>query len=108
MWSTILTNRCIMFHCDNLSIVHIINTQTAKEPAVMFLLRKLVVTCMLHDIVFRACHIPGHHNVLADHLSRSQFQRARDIAPWLDQEQSPMPPEIQPEHIPIKKSWQQH
>jgi hypothetical protein len=43
------------------------------------------------NIVFRAKHIKGKTNVIADYLSRSQFQKARALAPWLAPHQTAIP-----------------
>ena len=45
----------------------------------MKLVRHLVLKCMQFNIHFKAKHIPGKHNVLADLLSRSRLQDARSI-----------------------------
>jgi hypothetical protein len=104
-WPLTLQNHCVVFNCDNISIVHVINAQTSKEPAVMFLLRKLVLCCMTHNIMFKAHHIVGTHNIIADKLSRSQVFQARLMAPWLDREPTPLPMVINPDVILLKKSW---
>jgi hypothetical protein len=44
---------------------------------------RLVIAALTYNIVFRAKHIKGKTNVIADYLSRSQFQKARALAPWL-------------------------
>ena len=50
----------------------------------MFLLRKLVLCCSSNNILFKAYHVPGVHNLIPDKLSRSHVQEARQLAPWLD------------------------
>ena len=104
-WSDLLRNHCVVFNCDNMAIVEVINNLSSKEPAVMLLLRKLVLCCMTNNILFKARHIAGSHNVIADHLSRSQVLQARSRAPWLNQESTPLPAAIDPQNIRLKKSW---
>ena len=48
-----LVNGRIIFHCDNESIVHILNNKTSKDPAIMSLLRPLVLTLMNNNIVLK-------------------------------------------------------
>lgn len=48
----------------------------------------LVLQCLQHNIVFRAKHIPGKHNKLADSLSRLQVQEFQKLAPHAHQEPS--------------------
>ena len=54
-----MTNRCVMFFTDNAALVDIINKQTSKHKAVMVLIRDLVLSCLTHNILFRARHVPG-------------------------------------------------
>lgn len=57
------------------AVVHIINRQTCKDETIMVLVRRLVLNCLKHNILFQARHIPGLSNVLADHISRQQIQQ---------------------------------
>lgn len=41
----------------------------------MVLVRRIVLNCLKHNILFQARHIPGLTNVLADHPSRQQIQQ---------------------------------
>ena len=41
----------------------------------------MVLICLTHNILFKAKHIPGVHNKLADSLSRLQVYQFRQIAP---------------------------
>ena len=43
-------------------------------------MRKLVLSCLRHNILFRAVHIPGINN-LADSLSRLQVEKFQALAP---------------------------
>lgn len=56
----------------------------------MGLIRPLVLQSMLSAIQFKACHILGVHNEVADALSR-QFQRFRTPVPQADLEPTPIP-----------------
>lgn len=62
----------------------------------MALVRKFVTTCMLHNILFKAEHIPGQQNVLADELSRLQVPAFKALAPWADVTPTTLPWDIQP------------
>ena len=76
-----LSNKCISFHSDSRAVVDIINSQTSKDIKVMYLIRKLVLSCLRHNILFRAVHIPGINNNLADSLSRLQVELFQALAP---------------------------
>lgn len=84
LWGTSLANKLIVFMCDNYSVVHAVNKQTCRDCQLMTLIRKLVVSTLTYNIMFRAKHIPGKHNVVGEALSRFQLDKARRWAPWLD------------------------
>ena len=80
-WGALLANHCIHFHINNLALVSIINQQASRDKHIMHFVRRLVITCLHFNILFQARHIPGKHNVLADHLSRLQVAKFRQLAP---------------------------
>lgn len=82
IWAQALANKCIYFRTDNAALVEIINKQTSKDSRIMHFLRQLVLTCLKNNILFRATHIPGKRNVLADALSRLQEDKFREMAPY--------------------------
>ena len=90
-WAPQLTNRKVMFHTDNTAVVHIINTQSSRCPKVMQLVRTFVLVCLRFNIRFKAVHVPGVLNVIADSLSRFQASRFRAAAPQADTVMTPLP-----------------
>lgn len=70
IFSETLSHHRVVFHCDNIAIVAVINKQTSKSNHIMDIIRPFVLTLLKHDIVFSAVHIPGRHNVICDILSR--------------------------------------
>lgn len=99
VWASSLTNRRILFFTDNLALVHIINKTTSRDPQIMVLVRHLVALAMQHNIHFKAKHIPGKHNVLADHLSRLQVQCFRQLAPLAQPYPTLLPQDLRPERF---------
>ena len=91
LWSHQLQNRKMVFYCDNQAVVSIINRQTTKSPPSMGLVRVLVLACMQNNLLFRAKHLPGKVNSIADALSRAQFDRFRKLAPSADSYPTPIP-----------------
>ena len=63
----------MFLHTDNETLATIINKHTSREPSVMVLMRKLIVSCLRYNIQFTARHVPGCDNTLADKLSRFHF-----------------------------------
>ena len=92
VWPECFRNKFVLFFCDNEAVVHIINNQTSKDKKIMSVLRFLVIQCMKHNVVFRAKHVPGRDNQLADCLSRLQVNRAHKLYPNLKRSSSNVPP----------------
>ena len=70
VFASTLANKFVVFHCDNLPIFSILNTQTSKNSKVMKLLRPMILSLLQYNVKFRATHIPGCSNILCDRLSR--------------------------------------
>jgi hypothetical protein len=83
-WGHVLANKSILFHSDNIAVVEIINKNSSKDVSVMCLVRRLVLACLRHNILFKAEHIPGILNTLPDLLSRLQVQKFLELAPYMD------------------------
>jgi hypothetical protein len=98
-WGHHFANNRIMFHTDNTACMHILNTQTSKDKTVMVLVRRMVLTALNHNLMFKALHVPGKYNIIPDLLSRFKFQEAQVRAPWLDQHPTPTAPHLTPDNI---------
>lgn len=81
IWGDRLRNKKVLFRCDNLSVVHVLNKQSSKSALLMVLVRALTLRCLNLNLMFRAEHIPGVENGIADSLSRFQMERFRQLAP---------------------------
>lgn len=86
VWGEEWSNKTICFHSDNQSVVYVINRQTSRDTKIMTLVRKMVSLCLKYNIVFISKHIPGAYNVLPDLLSRFQYSKFRQAAPWADRQ----------------------
>lgn len=92
LWGHLMKNQCILFFTDNEAVVHAINKQSCKDKHLMHFVRKLVLMCLENNIIFRAKHIKGSYNVLADSLSRLQIAKFMQLAPAdMDEVQTDIP-----------------
>jgi len=91
LWGEHLTDKKVLFHCDNQAVVHVLNKQSSRSKASMGLLRIFVLACLEQNILFKATHIPGRNNHIADALSRLQLDRFRVLAPAADLSATPVP-----------------
>ena len=99
IWGHLMADKRIIFFTDNAAVVAIINNQTFKHQGIMVLLRVLVLSCLRHNIIFQARHIPGLINSSADYISRSQVTKFKELSPEADQLPTPIPENLLP------KSW---
>ena len=80
-WGHQWTSKRILFHCDNLSVVHIMNSGTSRSTSLMSMLRSLLYLAAVHQFEFRAVYINTHANTIADALSRLDFYKFWHLAP---------------------------
>ena len=98
LWGRYMANHSVLFLTDNKAVVDVINKQSAKNPHLMRLVRRLLVTALKFNVYFKYKHIPGKTNVIADKLSRFQEGAARQMAPWLQMQPTKMPATLLPWH----------
>ena len=91
LWGDQMNNLKVQFWSDNAAVVSIINKQTSHCPFIMSLVRQLVLQCLRHNILFKAEHIPGVDNQIADALSRFHNSKFHRLAPGADSEMTPPP-----------------
>ena len=91
IWGEELRNKKIVFRCDNLAVVHIVNSMTSKSDRVMTILRAFTLQCLKLNIAVKAQHVSGICNQIADSLSRFHFQKFRQLAPEADSIQTAVP-----------------
>lgn len=101
LWHDELANKKILFYTDNESVVQVINNQTSKDQSLLSLVRFLVLTCLKHNILFRARHIRGRDNTLADRLSRLQVDMFRELAPDAEDCATLIPEDLLPQNWAI-------
>ena len=86
LWGVRLSNKKVSLYIDNEALVQVLNKQSARSKRLMRLVRPFVLLCMQKNIIFKAVHIPSRHNVIADSISRQQWDRFRQAAPDADLE----------------------
>ena len=94
LWPHLLKDGRLLVLCDNAAVVHVINNQTSKDKHRMSLIHRLTVSVMQNNLILRAKHVPGKHNIIADALSRFQDTAALRRQYGLAPAQSPIPPDL--------------
>ncbi|XP_068723346.1 uncharacterized protein [Montipora capricornis] len=85
IWGHLMADKSVIFFTDNAAVVDIINKQTSKHQSIMVLIRDLVLSCLRHNVLFHAKHIPGFYNIRADYISRCQVAKFKELSPDVDQ-----------------------
>ena len=70
LWRDRLRGKRFLLHCDNANSVTAVNSGRSRVPGMQACLREIWFLSALYDFEFRAEHIPGRTNTIADHLSR--------------------------------------
>ncbi|XP_022805339.1 uncharacterized protein LOC111342506 [Stylophora pistillata] len=97
LWTHTIKNQRVLFFTDSEALVHLINKQTFRDKDLMLFVRKLVLVCLNYNICFKAKHVPGLQNKLADSLSRLQLQIFKQLAPaYMHKAPTVIPPHLQP------------
>ena len=86
-----MSNQCVSFFTESVTLVEIINQQTSKHSLIMVLERDLMLTSLRHNIVFLAFHIPSVDNTQADLITPFQIIEFRNAFPNADLEPTPVP-----------------
>lgn len=95
IWGEGLSNTSVVLHSDNSVVVHVINTNSSKDPHLMKLMRRLMLALLKYNISFFAEHIPGLYNVAPDLLYRLQIQRFRELFPDMEARRTSVPQTLQ-------------
>lgn len=91
VWGPQWSRQHVLFKCDNEAVVFIMNKRTSKIPAIMQLMRHLLLAAAHHNFSFSSEHLPGINNCIADALSRFNWQAFYHLAPTAHHLPTPLP-----------------
>ena len=96
LWGRYWTRQLVIFHIDNMAVVEVLNKGSSKEPSgrVMHLLRCLSFICAHHQFSFKATHVAGVHNSIADAISRNFVLTLALQEPPINPQLAPIPPAL--------------
>ena len=104
LWVRNFRNKRIIIHCDNQSVVHIVNNLTSGCQNCMVLVRLITLECMVQNVKVIAKYVTSKNNGISDALSRLQFNRFAELTGKLDMNAQS---ETVLESIwPIRKIWE--
>ena len=91
VWGYIWRHQSVLAHCDNQSVVEVVNSGYSKDGELMHLLRSLFFITANLQISLRAVHIPGADNIGADAISRDNLIRFHLQVPEARPSPTPLP-----------------
>jgi len=91
IWGHNWTGKQVLFRCDNMSVVSVLNHWSSKDVHLSHLSRCLFFFAAYHKFTFTAEHIAGELNTLADALSRNKLPLFLNLFPQADHTPSPIP-----------------
>ena len=94
VWGIAWSKKHILFRSDNEAVVTILNSRTSKVPDIMHLVRHILMSAALFNFTFRAQHVPGVQNSVADALSRFNWQEFWRLAPSASPSPVPIPRQL--------------
>jgi hypothetical protein len=94
IWGKEWARKRILFKCDNMATVQALCKGRSKSPAIMKLVRRLVLVATRYSFAYSACHVSGCKNRIADALSRFQNVTFRRLAPGADVYPQQIPREV--------------
>ena len=74
-----MLGRRLLFHCDNIAVVSIVNSGSSRCPLVMCLVRALYHIAVSYNFDVKLIHVPGVDNIEADLLSRDLIMRFKSL-----------------------------
>ena len=104
IWAHKFSNIRLLLHCDNMSVVHMINNTSSGCRHCMYLIRLIVLKCLEFNFRLFAVHIKTEYNDLADSLSHLQFTRFNKLAEGRGG-MTQIPEELLHELWPASKVW---
>lgn len=94
LWGHRWNSKRILLHCDNQAVVNILQKGRSRKPRINKLMRHLTLSAAQNNYLIIPRYIPTKENVIADALSRFNFQRFRRSAPNADCQPTEVPDKL--------------
>ena len=75
LWGPQLKGKCLLFHCNNASIVNIMAEASTCSKTMMALVHTFMLLAMQHNVHIHIQHIAGVNNDVADVLLHFEMDR---------------------------------
>ena len=103
LWANQFRNRRILVHCDNQSVVQMVNNTTSSCKSCMVLIRLIVMESMVQNVRLYVKYITSAKNEIADALSQQQWMQFHKLTK--DKNMDRQPREVYQDIWPMQKIW---
>ena len=79
LWGPHLKGRCLLLHCDNASVVHIMAKASTHSKTMMALVQTFTLLSIQHNVHVHIQHIAGVNKEIADAVSRFEMDRFQQL-----------------------------
>ena len=83
-WAQHMKGKKVMYFCDNMAVVHILQSGVSKDAHLMDLVRELFYIAAKHGFEWSAKYLTTDSNGIADSLSRLDLARFQLLAPRME------------------------
>ena len=105
LWLNNFRNKSIIIHCDNQSVVHMINKNMSSCKNCMVLLRFLILHCLCCNVKIVAWYVRSKDNLFPDLLSRLRYREFCDQSKLYNVKFNNRPCQL-PDYLwPMDKIW---
>ena len=91
IWGHQWSGKHVLFRCDNMAVVAVLNHRTARDKPLAHLSCCLFFFAAFHKVTLSAEHVAGVDNTLADALSRNNLPLFRSLHPQASACPTPIP-----------------
>ena len=95
LWGPRWRHKKVLVHCDNESVVHIVQSDASSDDVIIDLVRELFLVAAKYDFRLSALHIPGKEYPIGDALSHFHLQEFFRLVPGACPWPNPISEELQ-------------
>ena len=95
-WLSNFKNKRIVIFSDNNSVVSMINNTLSSCKNCMYLIRQIILHCLINNVRLYTKHVRSEFNEIADSLSRLQWDRFEKLTKYRNMTQDSVPQHLWP------------
>ena len=105
LWLKKFKNKTISLACDNQAVVYMVNSTSSNCKNCMFLIRLIVLECLIQNVKLTARYIRSKDNLFPDLLSRLKYREFRRISKKMGRKFTNAPAAMPDSLSDMEKLW---